>query len=85
MADLHNHIGAYEAKTHFSELLAKVSTGEEITITRHGVPVARMVPMAAKTKTPQERRAAIERWRKLSKNLTLGGLKARDLIEEGRR
>ena len=33
-------VGAYEAKTHLSELLARVAGGERITITKHGVPVA---------------------------------------------
>ena len=35
-----NTVGAYEAKTHLSELLEKVEAGEEITITKHGAPVA---------------------------------------------
>lgn len=39
-------IGAFEAKTHLSELLAAVEAGETITITRRGKPVARMVPVA---------------------------------------
>lgn len=77
-------VGAYDAKTHFSELLEQVQAGEEITITKHGTPVARIVPVKKAT-TPQERRAAIERWKELSKGLSLGGLKIRDLIEEGRR
>ena len=38
-------IGAYEAKTHFSALLEKVEAGEEFTITKHGTPVARLVPI----------------------------------------
>jgi prevent-host-death family protein len=79
-----NTVGAYAAKTHFSDLLARVEAGEEITITRHGTSVARLVPMKRKT-TPEERRAAIERIKKLSKGLSLGGLKIRDLINEGRR
>jgi len=37
-------IGAFEAKTKFSELLERVSRGEEITITKHEKPVARLVP-----------------------------------------
>ena len=37
-------IGAFEAKTKFSELLERVSHGEEITITKHEKPVARLVP-----------------------------------------
>jgi prevent-host-death family protein len=77
-------VGAYEAKTHFSELLEKVEAGQEITITRHGTPVARLVPVKQKY-TPQQRRAAIERIKSLSKGLSLGGLKIRDLINEGRR
>lgn len=39
-------IGAFEAKTHLSELLSAVAAGESITITRRGRPVARLVPVA---------------------------------------
>lgn len=77
-------VGAYEAKTNFADLLQRVEGGEEITITRHGTPVARLVP-AKRQSTPEERRAAIEKMRELSKTNTLGGLKIRDLINEGRR
>lgn len=77
-------VGAYEAKTHFSELLEKVEAGEEITITKHGTPVARLVPVM-KAYTKAERRIAIERIKKLSIGLSLRGLKIRDLINEGRR
>jgi prevent-host-death family protein len=79
-----NVVGAYDAKTHFSELLEKVAAGEEITITRHGTPVARLVPVT-KTSTVEQRRAAIARIKELSQGLTLGGLKIRDLINEGRK
>ena len=37
-------VGAFEAKTKFSELLERASQGAEITITRHEKPVARLVP-----------------------------------------
>jgi prevent-host-death family protein len=37
-------IGAFEAKTKFSELLEKVSQGVEFTITKHERPIARLVP-----------------------------------------
>ena len=77
-------IGAYEAKTHFSELLEKVAAGEEITITRHGLPVARLVPVNKKA-TLAERREAIERIKTLSQGRRLRGLRIRDLINEGRR
>ena len=37
-------VGAFEAKTKFSELLERVSNGAEITITKHERPVAKLVP-----------------------------------------
>ena len=39
-------IGAFEAKNTFGTLLDRVQRGEEIVITRHGKPVARLVPSA---------------------------------------
>ena len=81
----HGHtVGAYEAKTHLSELLEKVEAGEEITITRHGSPVAKLVPVKKKA-TADERAAAIQRIQMLGASLSLGGLKAKHLIEEGRK
>lgn len=79
-----NTIGTYEAKTHLSELLEKVEAGEEITITKHGAPVAKLVPVK-KEASREERVGAIERIQKLSTGLSLGGLKIKDLIREGRR
>ena len=37
-------VGVYEAKTHLPRLIARVAKGEAITITRHGKPVAMLVP-----------------------------------------
>ena len=79
-----NTVGAYEAKTHLSELLEKVEAGEEITITKHGAPVAKLVPVKREA-SREERAAAIARIQKLSSGLSLGGLKVRDLIREGRK
>jgi len=79
-----NTVGAYEAKTHLSELLEKVAAGEEITITKHGAPVAKLVPVK-KESSPKERVAAIERIQKLATGLSLGGLKIKIFIREGRR
>jgi prevent-host-death family protein len=77
-------VGAYEAKTHLSELLERVEAGEEITITKHGAPVAKLVS-AKKQASAGERAAAIKRIQKLGAGLSLDGLKIRDLINEGRR
>ena len=39
-----NTISAFEAKTHMEKLLDRVANGEEIIITRHDKPVARIIP-----------------------------------------
>ena len=43
-------VGVHEAKTHLSKLLERVAAGEEITITRRGAEVARLVPPKPTTK-----------------------------------
>jgi prevent-host-death family protein len=77
-------IGAYELKTHLSELLRDVADGETVIVTRHGVPIARIVPMGHDR---EDAAAAIEEWRRYRRehNITLGkGVTIRELIEEGR-
>ncbi len=75
-------VGAYEAKTHLSELLERVAKGERIVITKHGVPVAVLEPVPpAKKADSKEIIAAIEEF---AGRHSLGGLKLRELIEEGR-
>jgi prevent-host-death family protein len=39
-------VGLYEAKTHLSELVEAAAGGEEIVITKHGKPMARLAPVA---------------------------------------
>jgi prevent-host-death family protein len=41
-----SNVTAFEAKTRLGRLLDRVNGGEEIIITRHGTPVARLVPAA---------------------------------------
>ncbi len=48
-------IGAFEAKDALSALLDLVEAGEEVIITRHGKPVARLVPL---TELSAEKRPA---------------------------
>jgi prevent-host-death family protein len=43
-------VNIHEAKTHLSRLLQRVAAGEEVTIARAGVPVARLVPLEPKKK-----------------------------------
>ena len=77
-------IGAFEAKNKFGQLLDQVENGEEIVITRHGREVARLVPSKGAFNR-EAARAAANGIREMSKGVTLGGLKIRDLIDEGRR
>ncbi len=44
-------VNVHEAKTHLSNLLKRVEAGEEITISRAGVPVARLIAAAPKGQT----------------------------------
>lgn len=78
-------VGAYEAKTHLPRLLDEVAKGETITITKHGVPVAVLVPYEAQKRSDASR--LIDEWRTYrdEHNITLGGLSIREMIEEGRR
>jgi len=75
-------IGVYDAKTKLPRLLDEVERGETITITRHGRPVARLVPVGGRRRSVRETIEAIEEFRK---GHTLGDLTIRELIEEGRR
>jgi prevent-host-death family protein len=76
-------VGLFEAKTHLSALIDRVERGDEITITRRGVPVARLVP--ARGASRKRVGEAIERIRALRKGVNLKGVTIRELIEEGRR
>ena len=77
-------IGAFEAKTHLSELLDLAAMGERFTITKRGKPVAMLVPLEEEpSMTPEEAVAAL---RELRTRITLGrDLTMRNLIDEGRR
>ena len=77
-------VGAFEAKTHLSALLDRVALGQKITITRHGVPAAVLIPIVdveAKL-THQE---VIEGMRSLRKRVKPGQMSVKEMIEEGRR
>ena len=75
-------IGVYEAKTQLPRLLDEVERGESVTITRHGRPVARLVPVGPQRRTVGE---AIDAIREFRKGNRLDGLPIRALIEEGRK
>jgi prevent-host-death family protein len=82
-------VSAFEAKTHFGKLLDRVARGEEIVITRHDKPVARLVPEGAQ-RVDEVRQAVAglcelqRRIRRRSK-AKLTDAEVRSAIEEGRR
>lgn len=63
-------IGAFEAKTHLSELLAAAEAGESVLITRRGAPVARLVPAGQ----GRDRAAAVARMGALREKLAARGI-----------
>ena len=84
-------VTALEAKTRFGRLLDRVSKGEEIIVTRHDKPVARIIP--AGRPAQQEVRAAVDGLRELRRAIAvqrkhhpvLTAAEIKSLIEEGRR
>lgn len=76
-------VGAYEAKTHLPRLLEEVAKGEHISITRHGVPVATLLPADTAKRRPV--REVIDQIKQFRRGHRLGGLSIRDMIEEGRK
>lgn len=77
-------VGVREAKTRFSELLVKAEEGETVVVTRHGVPVARIVPIGKKTEDGNAAMEKLHRFRR-ERRPTLNGISIRKLIEDGRR
>lgn len=74
-------VGAYEAKTNLSRLLERVERGERITLTRHGRPVAMLVPVEEK-RPPED---VVRELREFRRERRLGDVRVRALVEEGRR
>jgi prevent-host-death family protein len=75
-------VGAFEAKTHLAALLDAVAAGDQITITRHGRPVARLGPPADHARPYVA--STIERLRAFSAGQSLGGLSWQELRDQGR-
>jgi prevent-host-death family protein len=75
-------VGLFDAKTHLSELVDRAGQGEEITITKRGAAVARLVP--AERRQPRDPKQAAALIRQLRRGLKLGRTTIRGIIEEGR-
>ena len=78
-------VALFEAKNRLSELVERVLAGEVIEITRRGKVVAQLGPPddgATRQRSAQDAIAGLQR---VSRGVSLGRLKSRDLIREGRR
>jgi len=83
------HIGAYEAKARLSALLDRVERGEEIIITRHNRPIARLIPEGPGQNVVAAR-AAVAGLTRLRESLALKEIRLtpadiRTMRDEGRR
>jgi prevent-host-death family protein len=76
-------IGAYQLKTHLSEVLDEVEHGQTVVVTRHGRPIARISPDAADRH--QQVNQAVKSLLNFPRTPLPKGVTIRKLIEEGRR
>ena len=78
-------IGAFEAKTHFSQIIEKAENGADFIITRRGKPVAKLIPFKQESEmTRQEAFEQLVELRKLYKGKP-GSFNIRKAIEDGRK
>ncbi|HYI94529.1 MAG TPA: type II toxin-antitoxin system prevent-host-death family antitoxin [Bryobacteraceae bacterium] len=77
-------ISASDAETHLSALLDRVVKGENITITRHGLPAAVLIPVPGAV-TKLSHKEVLEGMRALRQRVKPGKMSVREMIEEGRR
>ena len=77
-------VGAFEAKTHLAALLDRVAKGEKITITRHGVPAALLVPVA-ETESKLSHQDIVEGMRALRRRVKPADVNVKEMVREGRR
>lgn len=78
-------IGLFEAKTHLSELIARAERGEEVIITRHNKPVAKLVPIGRSASDGAQRRQAALDALQAFEPIALPGVDLAELIGVGRR
>lgn len=57
-------IGSFEAKTHLPAFLARVEKGEEFIITRHGKPIAKLMPTPVQRMSKEDAKKIVARFRK---------------------
>lgn len=84
-------VGLFEAKTHLSELVGRAEQGEEVIITRHNKPVAKLVPISeVSPELVQRRRQILGELQAIGREIEKRGgpLSVQEMLEwrdEGRR
>jgi len=76
-------VGAYEAKTHLPKLLERVQRGERIVITKHGHPIAELIPVG--DRNAEKVQEAIDNLQAFRSDHHLGDITIQELIKEGRK
>lgn len=77
-------MGLFEAKTHLSELVARVEAGDEVVITRHNKPVAKIVPIGRAPGADALRRQAALDALQAFEPIRVEAVSLDELIEAGR-
>ena len=72
-------VPATEAKSHLAELLRRVEYGESMAITRHGKPIAHLVPVPDREMV--SRREAVNRFRKWKRDRRPVGMTTEEILE----
>lgn len=78
-----SEIGAFEAKTHLPQLLRRVEAGERFVITKHGRPLAELVPFRLRDSGKVQ--SAIDALKEFQRTHSLGEVPVRQLVEEARK
>ena len=78
-----SEIGVSEARTHLSRMLRCAEAGERFIITRHGHPVAELIPF--RQRDVARVRSAIDSLKAFQETHSLGGGPVRRIVEEARR
>ncbi|MEO7223983.1 MAG: type II toxin-antitoxin system prevent-host-death family antitoxin [Devosia sp.] len=74
-----------EAKSQFSSVIERAAAGEEVTITKHGKPVAKIVPIVTREAGLAQRLVKQMVERRDREGATLGDLSWKELRDEGRK
>lgn len=77
-------VGLFEAKAHLSELVARAEAGDEVVITRHNKPVAKLVPTRTGARAQVQRRERALSALQAFEPIDLKGASVAELIRKGR-